>query len=132
MFTEGRKVWCKKYGEGVVSDVEDRYPYRVEVFFLNGERACYTSYGKLNVSDAEPSLSVIDSSKIFKPGQVTYRHKVGDEVFTLRHGRGTVTRIIEDALWYPVQVTFHDGSVVEFTYSGKQFIVETRPSLLLA
>ena len=44
---------------------------------------------------------------------------VGQEVFSPNYGKGVVTRIDEEALFYPVQVTFHDGSVEEFTQSGK-------------
>ena len=55
---------------------------------------------------------------------------VGQEVFSTNHGKGVVTCITEEALLYPVEVTFHDGSVEEFTQSGKEFISEERPSLV--
>ena len=55
---------------------------------------------------------------------------VGQEVFSPNYGNGVVTRIDEEALFYPVQVTFHDGSVEEFTRSGKEFISEVQPSLV--
>lgn len=53
----------------------------------------------------------------------------GQGVFSSNHGKGVVTRIDEEALLYPVQVTFCDGSVEEFTQSGKEFISEDQPSL---
>ena len=55
---------------------------------------------------------------------------VGQEVFSTNHGKGVVTCITEEAPLYPVEVTFHDGSVEEFTQSGKEFISEERPSLV--
>ena len=55
---------------------------------------------------------------------------VGQEVFSPNYGKGVVTCILEEALFYPVQVTFNDGSVVEFTLSGKEFISEDHPSLV--
>ena len=55
---------------------------------------------------------------------------VGQEVFSANYGKGVVTCILAEALFYPVQVTFHDGSVEEFTQSGKEFISEDRPSLV--
>ena len=60
MFVVGQEVTCKKYGEGVVSDVEDKLTCGIEVYFLNGEWAYYTSDGKLYEDDDEPSLSVIE------------------------------------------------------------------------
>ena len=55
---------------------------------------------------------------------------VGQEVFSPNYGKGVVTCILEEALFYPVQVTFNDGSVEEFTQSGKEFISEDQPSLI--
>ena len=55
---------------------------------------------------------------------------VGQKVFSSNHGEGVVTCITEEALLYPVEVTFHDGSVEKFTQSGKEFISEERPSLV--
>ena len=55
---------------------------------------------------------------------------VGQEVFSANYGKGVVTCILEEALLYPVQVTFNDGFVVEFTLSGKEFISEDQPSLV--
>ena len=55
---------------------------------------------------------------------------VGQEVFSPNYGKGVVTCIIEDVLLYPVQVTFHDGSVAEFTQSGKEFVTEDQPNLV--
>ena len=59
MFKVGQKVICKVHGEGVVTKVEDMHTYPVEVDFLSGEWECYTSDGKWNFNDIEPSLSVI-------------------------------------------------------------------------
>ena len=55
---------------------------------------------------------------------------VGQDVFSPNYGKGVVTCILEEALFYPVQVTFNDGSVEEFTLSGKEFISEDHPSLV--
>ena len=55
---------------------------------------------------------------------------VDQEVFSANYGKGVVTRILEEALFYPVEVTFHEGSVEEFTQSGKEFISEDQPSLV--
>ena len=60
MFKVDQKVFCKVHGEGVVTEVEVTPPYRIEVDFLGGEWECYTSDGKLNEDDDEPSLSVIE------------------------------------------------------------------------
>lgn len=60
MFKVGQKVICKVHGEGVVTEVEATPPYRIEVDFLGGGWECYTSDGKWNFNDIEPSLSVID------------------------------------------------------------------------
>ena len=55
---------------------------------------------------------------------------VGQEVFSTNYGKGVVTCTLAEALFYPVQVTFHVGSVEEFTQSGKEFISEDQPSLV--
>ena len=55
---------------------------------------------------------------------------VGQEVFSPNYGKGVVTRIDEEALRFPVRVTFHDGYVEYFTHSGKEFISEDHPSLV--
>ena len=55
---------------------------------------------------------------------------VDQEVFSANHGKGVVTCIDEESLLYSVKVTFHDGSVEEFTQSGKEFISEDQPSLV--
>lgn len=55
----------------------------------------------------------------------------GQEVFSSNYGHGVVTRILAEALVYPVEVTFHDGSVTEFTQSGKEFVTEKQPSLYI-
>ena len=55
---------------------------------------------------------------------------VGQDVFSPNYGKGVVTCILAEALFYPVQVTFNDGFVVEFTLSGKEFISEDQPSLV--
>ena len=55
---------------------------------------------------------------------------LGQEVISTNCGKGVVTRIDEEALFYPVQVTFNEGSVEEFTQSGKEFISEDQPSLV--
>ena len=55
---------------------------------------------------------------------------VGQDVFSPNYGKGVVTCILKEALFYPVQVTFNDGSVEEFTLSGKEFISEDQPSLV--
>ena len=55
---------------------------------------------------------------------------VGQKVRCKTYGKGVVTCITEEALLYPVEVTFHDGSVEEFTQSGREFISEERPSLV--
>lgn len=60
MFKVGQKVWCKVFGEGVVTGVEDMYTYPIEVDFLSGEWDSYTKDGKLYGNDDEPSLSVIE------------------------------------------------------------------------
>ena len=57
MFKVGQKVRCKRYGEGVVSDVWDD---QVDVEFLQGGWEVYTVDGKLYETDDEPSLSVIE------------------------------------------------------------------------
>ena len=57
---------------------------------------------------------------------------VGQDVFSPNYGKGVVTCILAEALVYPVEVTFHDGSVEEFTQSGKEFISEDQPSLVKA
>ena len=119
MFTVGQKVICKQYGEGVVYCVDDdeTYPVCVE---LAGGWACYTKDGKLYKDDDEPCLSV-RSDVMFT---------VGQEVFSPNYGKGVVTRIDGESLFYSVEVMFHDGSVEGFTQSGKEFISEDQPSLV--
>ena len=55
---------------------------------------------------------------------------VGQEVFSSNYGKGVVTCTLEEALFYPVQVTFHGGHVDWFTQGGRQFIMEDQPSLV--
>ena len=56
--------------------------------------------------------------------------KVGQEVFSANHGKGVVTRIDEEALKYPVEVTFNNGLVEWYTQGGREFISEAQPSLV--
>ena len=50
MFKVGQKVWCKNYGEGVVSGVCSEYhDYPVVVKFLKGGWEDYTADGKYSV-----------------------------------------------------------------------------------
>ena len=60
MFKVGQKVVCKVFGEGVVTEVDFRTVYRIEVSFLSGEFESYTEDGKLDEYDDKPSLSVIE------------------------------------------------------------------------
>ena len=60
MFTEGQKVRCKRYGEGVVENVDEDGTYPVDVVFANGGLICYTADGKLHEDDDEPCLIVIE------------------------------------------------------------------------
>ena len=55
---------------------------------------------------------------------------VEQEVFSSNYGKGVVTAIDEDALKYPVEVTFYSGVVEWFTQGGRQFIMEDQPSLV--
>ena len=55
---------------------------------------------------------------------------LGQRVFNSNYGEGTVTAIDEEALRYPVEVTFYDGKVEWFTQGGRQFVMEDQPSLV--
>ena len=55
---------------------------------------------------------------------------VGQDVFSPNYGKGVVTRIDEEALKYPVEVTFINGLVEWYTQGGREFIMEDRPSLV--
>ena len=55
---------------------------------------------------------------------------VGQEVFSTNYGKGVVTRIDENALKYPVEVTFNNGLVEWYTQGGREFIMEDQPSLV--
>ena len=55
---------------------------------------------------------------------------VRESVFSSNYGHGVVTAVDEDALWYPVEVTFYGGYVEWFTKGGRQFIMEDQPSLV--
>ena len=54
---------------------------------------------------------------------------VGQEVFSSNHGKGVVTAVDEDAMLYPVEVTFYNGRVEMYTRGGREFISEELPSL---
>ena len=60
MFKVGQKVICKVFGEGVVTEVDFRTVYPIEVSFLSGDFECYTEGGKMYEYDYEPRLSVIE------------------------------------------------------------------------
>ena len=60
MFKVGQKVVCKVFGEGVVTEVDFRTVYRIEVSFLSGKFESYTEDGKMYEYDDEPRLSVIE------------------------------------------------------------------------
>ena len=60
MFKVGDKVVCKVFGEGVVTEVDFRTIYQIEVSFLSGDFECYTEDGKMYEYDEEPRLSVIE------------------------------------------------------------------------
>lgn len=54
---------------------------------------------------------------------------VGQEVISSNHGKGVVTAIDEDALLYPVEVTFYDGRVDTYTAGGREFVMQENPTL---
>ena len=60
MFKVGQKVICKVHGEGVVTGIDEDWPYPVDARFIDGKENCYAKDGKMYDDDDEPCLSVIE------------------------------------------------------------------------
>lgn len=100
MFEVGDEVYSKKFGEGVVTDVDDNdlYIYPIHVKWMpSGKHSIFTSEGKYNISFNDPDTDIC----FLKAGLF----KVGDHVYSKHFGEGVVERIDDPKTnTYPVQV----------------------------
>ena len=56
--------------------------------------------------------------------------KVGQEVFSATHGKGAVTKAVDEIVFYPVEVKFDSGIVEAYTLDGRLFISAKQPDLV--
>lgn len=100
MFDVGDEVYSKRFGEGVVTDVDDNdlYLYPIHVQWKNScKRSIFTSEGKYNVHFNDPDVDIC----FLKAG----KFKVGDHVISKHFGEGVVEHIDSpETNTYPVQV----------------------------
>ena len=57
--------------------------------------------------------------------------KVGQAVFSATHGKGVVWTVVDENMFYPVQVLFHSGAVEDYTRDGRLFVLAEQPDLAL-
>lgn len=100
MFEVGDEVYSKRFGEGVVTDVDDNdlYIYPIHVQWKNScKRSIFTPEGKYNIHFNDPDVDIC----LLKVG----KFKVGDHVYSKHFGEGVVEHIDDPKTnTYPVQV----------------------------
>ena len=100
MFHVGDEVYSKRFGEGIVTDVDnnDLYIYPIHVQWKDScKRSIFTPEGRYNISFNDPDVDIC----ILKVG----KFKVGDHVYSKHFGEGVVERIGDPKTnKYPVQV----------------------------
>lgn len=100
MFDVGDEVYSKRFGEGIVTDVDDNdlYIYPIHVQWKDScKRSIFTPEGRYNISFNDPDVDIC----ILKVG----KFKVGDHVYSKHFGEGVVERIDDPKTnTYPVQV----------------------------
>lgn len=57
--------------------------------------------------------------------------KVGQAVFSATHGKGVVTIVVDETMFYPVEVKFDSGIVEAYTLDGRLFISAKQPDLVV-
>lgn len=104
MFEVGDEVYSKRFGEGVVTDVDDNdlYIYPIHVQWKNScKRSIFTPEGKYNISFNDPDVDIC----LLKVG----KFKVGDHVYSKHFGEGVVEHIDDlKTNTYPIQVKWCD------------------------
>ena len=55
--------------------------------------------------------------------------EIGCEVFSATHGKGVVYAVVDENMFYPVQVLFHSGVVEDYTHDGRLFKLAEQPDL---
>lgn len=110
MFEVGDEVYSKKFGEGIVTDVDDNdlYIYPIHVKWMSSDKpSIFTSEGKYNISFNDP-----DTDICFLKGGL---FKVGDHVYSKHFGEGVVEHIDDPKTnTYPVQVYWIGASPRSF------------------
>lgn len=100
MFNVGDEVYSGRFGEGIVTDVDnnDLYIYPIHVQWKDScKRSIFTPEGRYNISFNDPDVDIC----ILKVG----KFKVGDHVYSKHFGEGVVERIDDPKTnKYPVQV----------------------------
>ena len=100
MFNVGDEVYSRRFGEGIVTDVDnnDLYIYPIHVQWKDScKRSIFTPEGRYNISFNDPDVDIC----ILKVG----KFKVGDHVYSKHFGEGVVERIDDPKTnKYPVQV----------------------------
>lgn len=100
MFDVGDEVYSGRFGEGIVTDVDnnDLYIYPIHVQWKDScKRSIFTPEGRYNISFNDPDVDIC----ILKVG----KFKVGDHVYSKHFGEGVVERINDPKTnTYPVQV----------------------------
>ena len=56
--------------------------------------------------------------------------KVGQEVFSATHGKGVVTKVENEIVFYPIEVKFVSGTAEAYTLDGRLFISAKQPDLV--
>jgi hypothetical protein len=100
MFHVGDEVYSGRFGEGIVTDVDnnDLYIYPIHVQWKDScKRSIFTPEGRYNISFNDPDVDIC----ILKVG----KFKVGDHVYSKHFGEGVVKHIDDPKTnTYPVQV----------------------------
>lgn len=53
----------------------------------------------------------------------------GQEVFSATYGKGVVTKVVAQIMFYPVKVKFDSGTCEAYTLDGKLFVYSKQPDL---
>lgn len=123
MFEVGDEVYSKRFGEGIVTDVDDNdlYIYPIHVQWKNScKRSIFTPEGKYNISFNDPDTDIC----FLKVG----KFQIGDYVYSQFSGVGQIIKIGKNEnLEYPIEVKWCENktdSVLEydfFTLDGRFF-----------
>ena len=108
MFEVGDEVYSGRFGEGIVTDVDnnDLYIYPIHVQWKNScKRSIFTPEGRYNISFNDPDVDII------------HMFKLQDRVFYPYYGKGTVVGDFKTDVSSPIRVFWDKPYFADEPYS---------------